>query len=108
MLPDNYQSYLYAAFVQTLLYGIYVTTLAHCFRWLLLDDEGWKLRQRINWPMLITSILLFLLLTTDLALALKFLIDFDFNDLSMYLKYYYDIFVRRIDIIATHQIYSTP
>ena len=83
-MPNGYQSKLYATFVQTLLYGIYVTTLAHCLRWLLLDDGGWKLRKKINWSMLIISILLFLLSTTDLALTLKSLNDY--NDLQAAIK----------------------
>ena len=80
-MPDLYQSFLCATFVQALLYGIYFTTLAHSLRWLLLDDEGWKVRRRINWFMLIISILLFLLSTTDLVLTLIVLINY--NDLSV-------------------------
>ena len=79
-MSDGYQSYLYGAFVQTLMYGMYVTTFAHCLRWLLLDDEGWKIRRRINWSMLIISILLFLLSTTALALTIQLLIYFNDTD----------------------------
>ena len=76
-MPDLYQSYTYGTFVQTLLYGTYVTTFAHCLRWLLLDDEGWKLRRRTNWSMLIISILLFLFSTADLALTLQLLVNYN-------------------------------
>ena len=92
-MPDGYRPYLYGAFVQTLIYGIYITTLAHCLRWLLLDDEGWKSRRRINWFMLIISTLLFLLLTADLVLALKLLIDYN-NLTAKAICKYNDIFVR--------------
>ena len=79
-MVDLRQTYLYVTFVQTLLYIIYVTTLAHCLRWLLLDDEGWKLRRGIDWTMWIASILLFLLSTIDLALSFQSMIEvFDNN-----------------------------
>ena len=74
---EGYHSILYGTVVQALMYGIYLTTFAHCLRWLLIDDEGWKLRRGINWHMLITSILLFLLSTTDLTLTIKALIDYN-------------------------------
>ena len=95
-MSDLYQSFLYGTLSQTLSYGIYITTLAHCLRWLLLDDEGWNLRQRINWFMLTISIVLFLLLTTDLSLKLKFLIDFN----GVYPIRYQDTFVRWIRMIT--------
>ena len=51
---NDYLSNLYAAFVQILLYGIYITTLA---RWLILDDKCWKLGGRVNWSMLVISVI---------------------------------------------------
>ena len=83
-MPEGYQSELYGTFVQAIMYGMYATTFVHCLRWLLFDDEGWKLRQRINWSLLVASILLFLLSTTDLALTLKSLNDY--NDLQAAIK----------------------
>ena len=107
-MQDIYQLYIYTTFVQTLLYGIYVTTLVHCLRWLLLDDEGWTLRRRMSWFILIISILLFLFSTADLALSLKLLISY--NEPWTTSAKFGDIFVRVIlivDIIATHRILST-
>ena len=92
-MPNDYQSYIYGIFVQALLYGIYVTTLAHCLRWLLLDDEGWTLRRKINWSMLTISVLLFPLLTTTLAFVLKAFIYYDDLSAHAFLTNYY-IFVR--------------
>ncbi|KAM6502577.1 hypothetical protein JOM56_002554 [Amanita muscaria] len=59
-----------AIFVQAILFGLYLASLAHCLRWQLVDDEGWRLRTKINWAMLIIAIFLFLLLTIDLAIRL--------------------------------------
>jgi len=57
-------------FTQAVLYGVYVATLIHCLRWLIYTDEGWKLRDRINGFMLITTILIFSLSTTNLFVQL--------------------------------------
>ncbi|KIL60085.1 hypothetical protein M378DRAFT_130858 [Amanita muscaria Koide BX008] len=42
-------------FVQAILFGLYLASLAHCLRWQLVDDEGWRLRTKINWAMLIND-----------------------------------------------------
>ncbi|KIL63676.1 hypothetical protein M378DRAFT_11952 [Amanita muscaria Koide BX008] len=60
-----------ALFVQTLMYGFYVTTLVHCLRWLFYDDKGWKLREKINWAMATITVLVFMFFTIDLALTLQ-------------------------------------
>jgi hypothetical protein len=53
------------------LYGFYVATLIHCLRWLVYTNDGWKLRDRIdNKPILITTIVIFLLSTVNLVLTL--------------------------------------
>ncbi|KAM6499532.1 hypothetical protein JOM56_005040 [Amanita muscaria] len=64
-----------ALFVQTLMYGLYVTTLVHCLRWLFYDDKGWKLREKINWAMATITVLVFMFFTIDLALTLQITID---------------------------------
>ena len=56
-----------ATFVQAIMYGIYLVTLALSFRWLLYDDEGWDIRKRINWFMLSITALVFVLSTTDVV-----------------------------------------
>jgi hypothetical protein len=63
-----------ALFVQTLMYGLYITTLAHGLRWLLYDDKGWKLREKFNWAMVTITVFVFMLFTTSLALTLQFTI----------------------------------
>ncbi|KIL59641.1 hypothetical protein M378DRAFT_14671 [Amanita muscaria Koide BX008] len=55
------------SFVQANVYGIYVTTLILCLRWLLFQDESLKRREKLNIPMLIISIVVFLLETAGLA-----------------------------------------
>ncbi|KIL59640.1 hypothetical protein M378DRAFT_84851 [Amanita muscaria Koide BX008] len=55
------------SFVQANVYGIYVTTLILCLRWLVFHDESWKRREKLNIPMLCISIVVFLLETAGLA-----------------------------------------
>ncbi|KAM6499054.1 hypothetical protein JOM56_004562 [Amanita muscaria] len=55
------------SFVQANVYGIYVTTLILCLRWLLFQDESLKRREKLNIPMLTISIAVFLLQTAGLA-----------------------------------------
>ncbi|KAF8636429.1 hypothetical protein AX17_003611 [Amanita inopinata Kibby_2008] len=59
-----------ATFVQAILYGLYISTLLHCLRWLTFRDEGWSLRKDIKWPMLIVTIAIFALSTSDIAASL--------------------------------------
>ena len=54
--------------VQAILCGVYISTLIHCLRWLIFADEGWKYRTRINWPMLIVTIVVSILSTIALVL----------------------------------------
>ena len=56
---------------QALLYGLYVATLVHCLRWLLYDDKGWSHRNDVKWPMLITTLVIFLFYTGSLLLDLR-------------------------------------
>ncbi|PFH50980.1 hypothetical protein AMATHDRAFT_40507 [Amanita thiersii Skay4041] len=59
-----------ATFVQAILYGLYISTLIYCLRWLLFTDEGWKLRKRPQSVMLGVTVVLFILSTSDLVLSL--------------------------------------
>ena len=57
-------------FVQAVLYGLYVASFVHCFRWLLIPDDGWKLRRRNKWSMpVVVSIFIFMAQTTDIAIS---------------------------------------
>jgi hypothetical protein len=70
-------------FTQAAFYGLYVSTLIHCLRWLAHTSDGWKLRDRVdNKLILITTILIFLFLTVDLVLTLLIQLYFlgDFGD----------------------------
>jgi len=55
------------SFVQANVYGIYVTTFVLCIRWLVYKDEGLKRREKLNIPMFMVSIAVFLLQTAGLA-----------------------------------------
>ncbi|KIL56988.1 hypothetical protein M378DRAFT_16570 [Amanita muscaria Koide BX008] len=57
-------------FVQAILYGFYIATLLLCIRWLLYDDEGWSLRKRVSWPMVVVATIIFLFSTTSLGTSL--------------------------------------
>ena len=70
MIPDN-EAAIIATFVQAVLYGIYISTLAFCLRWLLYADEGWKRRQNINWSIVTITILVAVFSTTNLAVSLQ-------------------------------------
>ena len=63
---------LIALFTQATLYGLYVATLIHCLRWLIYTDDGWKQRDGVNKLMLITTVVIFLLSTVNLAISLPF------------------------------------
>jgi hypothetical protein len=58
-------------FIEAALYGLYVATVIHCLRWLLYADDSWKLRDGVNKLMLITTILIFLLITVNIFLELQ-------------------------------------
>ena len=60
-------------FVQAVLHGLYLGTLVHCFRWLMYEDEGWKMRPwvSINRIMLAITLLLFLIYTTELWICIR-------------------------------------
>ncbi|KIL66577.1 hypothetical protein M378DRAFT_123733 [Amanita muscaria Koide BX008] len=59
--------------VQAIMFGLYLATLAHCLRWLVYEDEGWKLRprNRINWVMLGLTLAIFAFSTADLSISLR-------------------------------------
>ena len=63
--------YIIEAMVQALLYGLYLVTLVHCLRWLLFADNGWSYRKDINRPMLIVTVVIFLLSTASLGMLLE-------------------------------------
>ncbi|KAM6492105.1 hypothetical protein JOM56_011829 [Amanita muscaria] len=43
--------------------GLYSASLIHCIRWLLFEDEGWRIRKKINWWLVATTLLVFFLST---------------------------------------------
>ena len=57
-------------FTQAAFYGLYGATLIHCLRWLIFADDGWKMRDRVDKLVLITTILVFLFSTVNLLLSL--------------------------------------
>lgn len=58
-------------FVAALFYGLYLTTLFHCLRWLIFADEGWKIRKKIEWTNLSITVMIWVLATISRALELS-------------------------------------
>ena len=47
-----YKEAVICIFVIGILFGLYLASFAHCLRWLIFQDGGWKIRKKINWVML--------------------------------------------------------
>ncbi|KAF9446495.1 hypothetical protein P691DRAFT_776811 [Macrolepiota fuliginosa MF-IS2] len=58
-------------FTAALIFGMYLITLLFCFRWLLFDDDGWNLRERISWTTVLTAFLIFAFNLLYLVLSLR-------------------------------------
>ncbi|PPQ91765.1 hypothetical protein CVT25_000590 [Psilocybe cyanescens] len=67
-LPPGQQ--IQALFVSALFYGLYLTTLFHCLRWLIFTDDGWKVRKRISWTLLTVTIAIWALSTISKVLEI--------------------------------------
>ncbi|KAF5352620.1 hypothetical protein D9756_006196 [Leucocoprinus leucothites] len=48
-------------FISALVGGVYITSVAFCYRWLFFADEGWKLRKKIYWVTVVATSIIFLL-----------------------------------------------
>ncbi|TFK38789.1 hypothetical protein BDQ12DRAFT_735423 [Crucibulum laeve] len=59
-------------FVEAIFYGLYLATLLHCMRWMLYENEGWKLKKRISiqWTMLISTVAIFVCSFVNIILIL--------------------------------------
>ncbi|KIL59661.1 hypothetical protein M378DRAFT_30006, partial [Amanita muscaria Koide BX008] len=58
-------------FTQSILYGLYIPTFAGCLRWLMFENEGWKLRpcKQMTWSYIIIAILVFAVSTADVLIG---------------------------------------
>ncbi|KIJ24880.1 hypothetical protein M422DRAFT_274244 [Sphaerobolus stellatus SS14] len=56
---------------EALFLGLYLPTLFRCLRWLLWTDEGWKLRKKIDWTILIVTLLIAACVLIDKAVSLQ-------------------------------------
>ena len=72
--------------MQAVFGGLYLVSLAHCLRWLVIADEGWKWRKKINWPFLIITILVFTLTTIGFAIIVKWELHYVLDDTRYYQK----------------------
>jgi hypothetical protein len=70
---------LFSLFTQCILYGIYIGTLGSCFRWLVYEDEGWKLRKEVTWPILLVTLFVCTCLTAYLSFSLQITLGAMFN-----------------------------
>ncbi|KAF5352619.1 hypothetical protein D9756_006195 [Leucocoprinus leucothites] len=60
-----------AIFTSAFMGGLYITSVAFCYRWLFFADEGWKLRKGVNWMIVIATSIIFLLNVADLVIFLR-------------------------------------
>ncbi|EGO03195.1 hypothetical protein SERLA73DRAFT_174662 [Serpula lacrymans var. lacrymans S7.3] len=58
-------------FMECILYGIYLVTLVQCLRALLWSDSNHALKEKINYPMLVVTLLLCTFATLDVAFGLR-------------------------------------
>jgi len=64
-----------ALFLQSILYGIYITTCGDCARALTRVNGRWKSRQEMQWPFLLAGGLLLINTTCSLSIELQRCID---------------------------------
>jgi hypothetical protein len=74
MIPQNIAGII-ALSVQSILYGLYTATFVHSIRWLIFDDDGWKLREKMNWFMILITTLIFIFSTVDLGASVPLTFD---------------------------------
>lgn len=74
-LPATPDLVVASTFAGALALGVYLSTLAFTFRWLLFSDEGWHKRKVINWPMVFVTAFIFVLTVAYSALDLKGTMD---------------------------------
>ncbi|KIL61444.1 hypothetical protein M378DRAFT_855503 [Amanita muscaria Koide BX008] len=55
------------SFMAAILFGLYLASFAHCVRWLLFEDEGWKVRKKVNRVLATTTLLVFFLSTVSIS-----------------------------------------
>lgn len=54
-----------------ILFGLYIITACFANRWLLFSDEGWKLKKRIHWLMVIMTNVLVVLIFVDTTFSVQ-------------------------------------
>jgi hypothetical protein len=74
-------AYFTALTIRATLYGFYIASSVVCFRWLLFDDQGRKLRKRINWRLISVAAFIFCFLTTTLVVTSQAALDLIPGDL---------------------------
>ncbi|KIL61471.1 hypothetical protein M378DRAFT_856089 [Amanita muscaria Koide BX008] len=55
------------SFVTAILFGLHFASFVHCVRWLLFEDEGWRVRKKPNRGLVITTLLVFFLSTVSFS-----------------------------------------
>ncbi|KAM6492172.1 hypothetical protein JOM56_011896 [Amanita muscaria] len=58
-VPMFYHNHILWFLQPTIFIGLYFASFIHCVRWLLFEDEGWRLRKKINWMLVTTTLLVF-------------------------------------------------
>jgi len=68
-------AYATALIIRATIYGLYAASSVHCFRWLLFDDQGGKLRKRVDWRLTSVAVFIFCFLTTTLGVTSRTTLD---------------------------------
>ncbi|KAM6492264.1 hypothetical protein JOM56_011988 [Amanita muscaria] len=56
-----------SSIVTAMLFGLYLASFAHCVRWLLFEDEGWRVRKKVNRSLVATTLVIFFLSTVSFS-----------------------------------------
>ncbi|KIJ41914.1 hypothetical protein M422DRAFT_31552 [Sphaerobolus stellatus SS14] len=65
------QQHVPSVFTAALFFGVYISTLFSCIRWLVWDDGGWRIRKKIHWTTLSVALLLFACALVNISLTLR-------------------------------------
>ncbi|KIL64671.1 hypothetical protein M378DRAFT_570650 [Amanita muscaria Koide BX008] len=50
-------------YLPAIFFGLYSASFIHCVRWLMFEDEGWRIRKKIHWWLVTATLLVFFLST---------------------------------------------
>jgi len=97
-------AYATALIIRATLYGLYAASTVHCFRWLLFDDQGGKLRKRIDWRLTSVAAFIFCFLTTTLGVTSHATLDLIQSDLHSAVLSMAKIGIENTGVLITNAV----